>query len=464
MGQAELRAVFKLINSPDNKKVLDDNKNDIQRAVSSLGATVNKDILKSAFGSASPSFIARNPQLFAAAADAGKKSGEFYSRGFFQGASKFGGGKDLAKIMGLPDINDLTRGTIKGLREITGKDLSKVTALGDINDIGKYKGATPPLLKDVQNERLKKMGLGIITAMFNPWIGSRLLSDAVGGGAGGGKGGSIAKGIFGAGGAFGFSEFYIAITAIKKAIELVVSALKWGAEQIKKAINFAHELYGKSLTSGVGLAFTAKRQMAADVLGVDEKDIFRFAQAAMVMRQLSDATDKIAKSAPNLAYVSAQFKILEYNILADASVLADKMTPALVGFTIVVETFLKLLEKNAAVLKAIVTGISTALFGQVATAILSKGGNMLGAIGKASMAANGGGFGQPQSFMKQLPVGAFEKMGLIIGGGMADKALEYQRRSATYLQKIAGHFDKAQSVRSQGQSWWMNRSPTVAGY
>ena len=83
------------------------------------------------------------------------------------------------------------------------------------------------------------MAIGAITALFNPWIGSRILSDTLSKHIGGG-GGSIAKGIFGAGGAIGFGEFYIAITTVKKLFNELSDALR-------KQLDFAHRLYGKSL-------------------------------------------------------------------------------------------------------------------------------------------------------------------------------------------------------------------------
>jgi hypothetical protein len=326
----------------------------------------------------------------------------------------------------------------------------------NINESNKYKGATPPLIADVERERLKKMGLGVITAMFNPWIGSRLLSDAVAsGGSGGGRGGSATRGIFGAGGAFGFAEFYIAITAIKKAIRLIVKGLEWGAEQIKKAIEFSHQLYAKSLESGLNLRFTAQRQMAANALGVDEKDIFRFAQSGAVMRQLSDAANTLSKNAPQLAYAATQFKILEFNILASGSNIAVKLAPAFNTLSVALEVLLTRLNatvNNVQKLAIAELIAQTPLIGLKNVMAMIK---LFSVNGQQTL-------GQPQSFMKQLPVGAFEKMGLIIGGGMADKALEYQRRAATGIEKLVQATTKV--AGNKGQSWYMNRNPGVAGH
>jgi hypothetical protein len=52
-------------------------------------------------------------------------------------------------------------------------------------------------------------------------------------------------------------------------------------------------------------------------------------------------------------------------------------------------------------------------------------------------------------------------MGLIIGGGMADKALEYQRRTATAVEKL---LQAATGTNNKTSGYYMGRSPFVAGH
>src|ERR1700722_19222085 len=255
MGQAELRAVFKLINSPENKKVLDDNKNDIQRSVSGLAKDVQKSMGGDIFKGASASFIKNNPELFTAAKDSGRKFAEEFSRGMKTSKSPFGGGADLAKAQALPDINDLE----------------------------------PKLNK-------AKLAIAAIATLFNPFVGSRLLSDAIPKGmigGGGGSGGGIGGAIFGAAGAAGYGEIFVVVKALEYAFKTLVGAIKKTIE----AYDNATKIYAKSLMSGLGVGFTVKRGMLAEVLGVDEKDVLRFGYAlAYLSPRLQFATDEISKS------------------------------------------------------------------------------------------------------------------------------------------------------------------------
>jgi hypothetical protein len=306
------------------------------------------------------------------------------------------------------------------------------------------------------------------------------------------------------------------------ALKAFTSSIRFAADEVKKSFEFAHQLFGKALESGLSLRFNAQRQMTASVLGVNENDIFRFAQSASVMRQLSGAVNEISKDAPQIAYYSSQFKIMEFNVLALGSKITIDLLPAiknwLDGMNMIVqwfgnhipdasnkagrkvfgafaddgkvgitdskgnpvnesktvelarklmssfgvtdpnkmadlmmkanpETFKNIINKTTfdsnPKINAADKGILTKLFNDVRGA---KDGNTLG---------------QPQSFMKQLPVGAFEKMGLIIGGGMADKALEYQRRTATAVEKL---YQAATKTNQKTSGYYMGRPPQVAGY
>ena len=44
------------------------------------------------------------------------------------------------------------------------------------------------------------------------------------------------------------------------------------------------------------------------------------------------------------------------------------------------------------------------------------------------------GLGQPQTFMRQMQTGQFEKMGLVVGSG--GKMMDYARRTAVGVEKL----------------------------
>ncbi len=375
----------------------------------------------------------------------GEKAGKRFGSGLVSGWGKsILTGKNQLNKFWADAVNFGTGGLtgIKGLRDVTGKDLAKVMGLPDITSFD----------QKIDKPDWKKVLIGLGLGFSNPYIGSRLLSDELGKGSGGG----IAGGLFGKGGIAGFSEIFLAFKGFKFAVDLFKKAI----DSLVPVFDFAHKLYGKSLSSGLSLGFTAKRQISADILGVSENDVMRFKQGQMVMNQTADAVSKIARTAPDLAYTWAQFKILGVNILADAALLSDKLTPALDGFAVVMEKLLSVLEKSGKVLGIALEAASKALFGQVITDLAKTGISIFRAIGLADLAKSGG-FGQPQSFIKQLPAGAFEKMGLVIGGGVADKALEYQRRTATTIEKI---YQQGQQAMNKKTGYYMSRSPFVAGH
>lgn len=263
----------------------------------------------------------------------------------------------------------------------------------------------------------------------------------------------------GGGGAGGALKATVALQGMALAIGFAIKGLKMLGEEAIKAIQFSHALYGKSLSSGLSLGFTANRQMAADVLGVSETDVIRFKQGQQVMKQLAGAVGEISKNAPTLAYVSSQFKIIQYDFLALGSKIATEVAPAIIGLAKSLE-FLLAHIKEMMMVVTLPYGAAKALgldFNKLLK-ITSPLYGLMSLIGSKDIEKNG--FKQPMGFMKQLSAGAFEKMGLIIGGGQADKALEYQRRTATTLEKIyqAGQ----QAMKKTGH--YMNRNPNVAGY
>jgi hypothetical protein len=182
----------------------------------------------------------------------------------------------------------------------------------------------------------------------------------------------------------------------------------------------------------MSLGFTANRQMTADVLGVSEKDVFRFKQSSDVMRQLSGAVGEISKNAPQLAYTTAQFKILQYNMLAVASDIAGKLTPSLNGLAIVLDKLLNVLSasKISAILSSLSISTIRVVFGNVAADLAEQGMSILSAIGGSGKQS----LGNPQTFMHQLQVGSFEKMGLVVGSG--GKMMDYARRTAVGVEKL----------------------------
>jgi hypothetical protein len=171
-------------------------------------------------------------------------------------------------------------------------------------------------------DKMKVLFAGIAT-LFNPFVGARLLSDIVPkGGMSGGKG--VSGAIFGAAGAAGYGEIFVIVKSLELAFKLLIGAIKKTVE----AYDYARNLYAKSLTSGLNLNFTVKRSMLADVLGVSETEVIRFGAALNYLNpRLDFASRQLAQSAPALAGVGWEFKILEKNISALWSEIAQGLAP-----------------------------------------------------------------------------------------------------------------------------------------
>lgn len=214
------------------------------------------------------------------------------------------------------------------------------------------------------------------------------------------------------GGLAQFAKFAGELGLAIVAIDLFKNAVKSVAKEIKKAFEFASQLYSKALNNGLSLQLQTQRTMTADVLGVPEEQVNRFKQSRFVMQQLADAIGEISKDAPKLAFVNSEFKILGYDILALASNIATKLSPALIGLMNILDVVVKSITKNIGNLTAGLEGLLSETFtGKIALLLGAK----LYAMGTQTQAQ--AGFNNPLAMMKQLPASTWERMGLLVGGG-----------------------------------------------
>lgn len=373
-------------------------------------------------------------------------------------------GKDIAKVLSLPDINsyNATKGlpeqdyakalagiskmgnfdgigkaVTKGLREVTGKDLAKVQGLGDITQFDSIR-------KGID---WKKLLLGAGTAMLNPWIGSRLLSDAIpkNGGGAGGKGGGTAAGIFGEGGAIGFAEFYIAIEIFKKSVELLRS-------MIQSSLAKADKLYSSALQSGLGLGFSTKRSTLAEIMGVSEQDVFRFGQQmAYLNPRIEGATKILAETAPGLAQASYNWKILKLDFEAVSAQIANALLPAINNLLMGLDGVAKWLQAHPDAFNQMA---KMGAFGPSGGLINAVYGLLKPELNADNARMGMGAMPSPNSWMKQLPASSWEKMGLVIGGGSLNYTKQISQNTArTY--KVLERIEKHMGIgRGRGTSVW----------
>ena len=266
-----------------------------------------------------------------------------------------------------------------------------------------------------------KFLLGSATAAFNPWIGARLMSDSFKGGRGG-KSGGVAGGIFGAGGAMGFAEFYLAINLFKKA-----------AETFKQSVTNAGQLYAKSLTTGgLSLGFVSQRSMLAQTMGVSEHDVMQFGkQMEYLNPKLEWASNKIAKTAPALTQVGWAFSVLQNNTKALFADIAYKGAPAMQSFAEQLSTIIKQMDDFVARHPK-----ATRAIAELPNAMLFALG--LGPDGKtvANNEMSAKKIGNPLAYMKQLPASSLEHAGLVIGGGGNSPAQQTARNTGNMVKQL----------------------------
>jgi hypothetical protein len=318
-----------------------------------------------------------------------------------QGLAEPNYAKALAGISAMGDITqfDPKGNVIRGLRTPGGKDLAKVMALPDITSYEEKKDTRGE--EDANN---KSLGLGLMTALFNPWIGSRLISDSLSKSQTG-KDGDVAAGIFGSGGSMRFAAVYDSISTLKMLFKKL-------GEEIAK-INAAYErsiqIYANATMTGTGLQWGVGRSNLARVLGVSEQDVYNFGTSVVSLsEQLKTATNAVAGSTRQLTAVEQQEKIYKANQDAFAAEQA--------------RTYSGLAYLNA----------KSDVWASGMDIKIRKGFNdfleKLGLLGPKAP--------PPAAFMKQLPASSWEKMGLVVGQG-GNSTNDLIRKSNGYLATIA---------------------------
>ena len=194
---------------------------------------------------------------------------------------------------------------------------------------------------------------GIMATLFNPFVGARMLSNALD------KGGKE-NGLFGKGGAMGYGQIFVAI----KSLELAFSGLKKIVHETAAAYENARLIYAKSMMSGLGLGFTVKRGMLANILGVSETEVIRFGAAWSYLNpKIAWASKVLAETATPLAAVGWEFKILQENFKALWAKIAFEASPAIKTMIEELNQFIKTIDISA-VAKSIafaINGMKTAM-------------------------------------------------------------------------------------------------------
>ena len=124
------------------------------------------------------------------------------------------------------------------------------------------------------------------------------------------------------------------LTSAASAAAIPLAALAATLLSLRRAIksaNEAAELYAKTLQSGgLPLGFVSWRSSLASILGVSEDEVLSFSQAVSGLgERVKDATDTIARNAPELAKTSWEWRMLKLEWQAFWSEFSKAMSPVL---------------------------------------------------------------------------------------------------------------------------------------
>jgi hypothetical protein len=319
----------------------------------------------------------------------------------------------------------------------------------------------------------KTAGMGGIAALFSPWIGARMLNQAFGGfpgmarGGGGNKGGGIVSGIFGAGGMAGFGEWYIFIQALKTAARVLTEeftqAVKRGSElylhaamvgttparlsQIEKTFQMVglpadaaqrllaqgqfsrgvkmtpQAMQGALLGAGAGIM---GREELQGLLNLSKEIAAAWNMTADTARQSAAVAGDLFRTSFIGKQITQEWQTFWEQLTAIFSGAIDVMEMTAVGFLHLMNMIAEVLNKFPQLL-----GILGGPLGQFLALAKEFSARVLPRVGtngdKFSRQVGGMTGGRPES--------AWERMGLIIYGGVSGK--DYARQTAENTKKMA---------------------------
>ena len=245
------------------------------------------------------------------------------------------------------------------------------------------------------------------------------------------------------------------LVAAATATGLALKALTATVKQTLAAYENARQIYSKALQNGMGLQWSTKRGLLAQIMGVSEQDVFRFgAQMAYLNPKLEQASQILARTATPLTQVSWEFKVLKADLSAMFAKLATDATPAILHF---IDALDKMVKDLIWLHDHIPQPKDKDMAGLAGFAI---GGPMLGLLVRNAAAkddATRSKMPSPASWMKQLPASSWEHLGLGIAGAGGSYQKEIARSTASIardIKTVAKHLTSP-NLMNTGGGWNM---------
>ncbi len=212
-----------------------------------------------------------------------------------------------------------------------------------------------------------------------------------------------------------FAQLYVNF----KLIQTAFASLKATTDGLIGSFEDAKKVYAKAGTGGLGIAGTTKIGILSSIIGVSEKDVYRFGGAIQYLNpQIEKASKILSETNSPLTQISWQWGVMKTNLAALFAKITSDAAPSILKFVdhlnVLVQAFqdsLPILEKvyNIAkwsnplyVFHRATEALANKIYG-VSQAEIDKGR----ALSSMPSAVTG---------MKQLPASTWERMGLVIGG------------------------------------------------
>jgi len=345
----------------------------------------------------------------------------------------------------------------------------------------------PPPVIGQQGVNWKQAAAGVVVGAFSPWMGGRMLSNALpglgrifSGGNGGGSG--IANGIFGAGGVSGmavaFTALEVASMALKSAFRQLEQAVERGSQiyvgaartgtstgkysQIKMvlgAVGLPDDLADRLLMNGQfgrGRKFAGPGGLAGQLLGTnaglgqaERQAIVNLTEDINHMaEETAYASERLAQSATAMHDLSMESSVLSSEWHAAVADLTQSLSPeikmafAAIKYAIIkpIDAFAQLLHGINALNVAIQSFIA-AIYAKLMHPTSSMGENYKAAHDALArfygLDSKGEKFGRFGGMGTGGHESAWERMGLISNGGMG--GTDFARQTAQNTAKIAAN-------------------------
>jgi hypothetical protein len=207
---------------------------------------------------------------------------------------------------------------------------------------------------------------------------------------------------------------------------MALKGLKTAIEGVTRAADEARRTYAKILQSG-GMApgFVIQRQQLAQVMGVSDDAVWQYGTAiAFLNSKLEWSTSILTETNPTVTALGWEFQVTSQNMKALWAQLANDAAPAVNAFLKSLDGLIKFLHANTWAVEKDVGGV----FKSALNMVLPSLGPWLGVAGTAAKAIGTERAPSPTVSINRLPASAWEKMGLIIGGG--GMAVDHQKKIA----------------------------------